>query len=37
MDEVIELKEFIVTFKDEVTDEVIKRETVYEGGSAFVH
>ena len=34
MEDIIELKEFVVTFKDEVTDEVIKKEIVTEGGNA---
>ena len=34
MEDIIELKEFVVTFKDEVNDEVIKKEIVTEGGNA---
>ena len=34
MEDIVELKEFTVVFKDEVTDEIIKKEIVYEGGSA---
>ena len=34
MDDIVEMKEYVVTFKDEVTDEIVKKEVVFEGASA---